>query len=156
MTIADACYIDIRSFGCNDGVFKGGHIRVNWTMVQLFSSTGIFLALVDPVACTGRPFPPVNTAGGGVAATNILINYLNIVSKGQVGQRYRFYRAMLCIRGTSHGPVSTKTAKRMITKTTPRDSSFLTPKISAKFDRGHPYGGAKCRWGGSKSATFDI
>jgi len=47
-----------------------------------------------------------------------------------------FYRAMLCIRGTSHGPVSvclsvcpsdtsqcsTKTAKRRITKTTPHDS----------------------------------
>ena len=38
--------------------------------------------------------------------------------------------------------------------TTPRDSSFLMPKISAKCDRGHPYGGTKCRWGGSKSATF--
>jgi len=36
-----------------------------------------------------------------------------------------------------------------------RDSSFLKPKISAKFDRSHPLRGAKCRWGGSKSATFD-
>jgi len=44
----------------------------------------------------------------------------------------RFYRAMLCIRGYSHGPVSvclsvtsrcsTKTAKRRITQTTPHDS----------------------------------
>jgi len=33
------------------------------------------------------------------------------------------------------------------------DSSFLTPKISAKFYRGNTYGDAKCRWGGSKS-TF--
>jgi len=47
-----------------------------------------------------------------------------------------FYRAMLCIRGTSHGPVSvrlsvrlsvtsrssTKTAKRKITQTTSHDS----------------------------------
>ena len=45
-----------------------------------------------------------------------------------------FYRAMLCIRGTNHGPVSvrlsvsvtsrssTKTAKRMITHTKPHDS----------------------------------
>jgi len=43
-----------------------------------------------------------------------------------------FYRAMLCIRGTSHGPVSlcpsvtsrssTKTAKHRITQTTPHDS----------------------------------
>jgi len=29
------------------------------------------------------------------------------------------------------------------------DSSFLVPKISAKFDRGHHLRGAKCRWGGS-------
>jgi len=54
---------------------------------------------------------------------------------------------------------STKTAKRIGSQNTttryPRDSSFLTPKISAKFDRGHPYEGTKCRWGGSKSATFD-
>ena len=85
---------------------------------------------------------------------------------------------MLCIRGTSHGPVSaclsvrvsvclclsvtsrssTKTAKLRITQTTPHDSpgtSFLVPKISMKFDRGHPYDGAECRWGGSKPATFD-
>ena len=47
-----------------------------------------------------------------------------------------FYRAILCIRGTSHGPVSvcpsvrqsvtsrcsTKTAKRRITQTTPHDT----------------------------------
>jgi len=47
-----------------------------------------------------------------------------------------FYHAMLCIRGTSHGPVSvsvrlclsvtsrssTKTAKQTITQTTPHDS----------------------------------
>ena len=86
---------------------------------------------------------------------------------------YRLYRAMLCIRGTSHGPVSvyvrlsvsvtsrssTKTAKQRITQTTPHDSpgipSFLIQKISAKFDRGHPLRGTKCRWGGSKSATIE-
>jgi len=28
-----------------------------------------------------------------------------------------------------------------------RDCSFLMPKISAKLKRGHPNGGAKCRWG---------
>jgi len=52
------------------------------------------------------------------------------------GRLYCFYRAMLCIRGTSHGPVSvrlsvrpsvtsrcsTKTAKRRITQTTPHAS----------------------------------
>jgi len=50
-----------------------------------------------------------------------------------ISDHIRFYRAMLCIRGTSHGPVSvsvcvcpsvtsqssTKTAKRRITQTTP-------------------------------------
>ena len=36
-----------------------------------------------------------------------------------------------------------------------RESSFLVPKISAKFDRGPPYEGAECKWGGKKSATFD-
>ena len=50
----------------------------------------------------------------------------------------------ICLSVTSR--CSTKTAKRMITQTTPHDSpgtlSFLTPKISAKFDRGHPYKGA--------------
>ena len=43
-----------------------------------------------------------------------------------------FYRAMLCMRGASHGPVclsvvsrcSTKMAKRMITQTTPHDSQW--------------------------------
>jgi len=35
------------------------------------------------------------------------------------------------------------------------DSSFLMPKISAKLDGVTPYGGTKCKWGGSKSATFD-
>jgi len=56
-----------------------------------------------------------------------------------------FYRATLCIRGTSHGPVSvcpsvclsvtirssTKTAKRRITQTTPLDSPG-TPVSEAK------------------------
>ena len=48
-----------------------------------------------------------------------------------------FYRAMLCICGTSHGPVSvclsvsvtsrcsTKTAKHRITQTTPHDSAGI-------------------------------
>jgi len=80
----DECYVDVRSYGCNDGTFKGGHIRVNWTMVQSITNAGIYLVLVDPVTCTGRPFPPVNVASGGVSAANVLINYLNIVSRGQV------------------------------------------------------------------------
>jgi len=89
----EECYIDLRSYGCNDGVFKGGHIRINWTMVQYISTTGIFLVLVDPATCTGRSFPPVNTASGGVAAANVLINYLNIVSEGQV--RVQHYASLI-------------------------------------------------------------
>jgi len=72
--------------------------------------------------------------------------------------RLRFYRAMIRIRGTSHGPVSVcpsvtsrcsaKTAERRITQTAPHsDSSFLTPKISAKFDRGHPLRGRQMQVG---------
>ena len=84
-----------------------------------------------------------------------------------------FYRAMLCTRGTSHGPVSvsqsvsvsvtnpcsTKMAKRRITKITPHDSPGTlvfwwqrTPRNSTAVI---PYEGAKCKWGGSKSATFE-
>ena len=36
-----------------------------------------------------------------------------------------------------------------------RDSSFLMPKISAKFEWGHPTGDTKCRWSRLKLATFD-
>ena len=82
-----------------------------------------------------------------------------------------FYRAMLCIRGTSHGPVSiclsvsvtsrssTKTAKRRITRTTPHDSPgalVFWRQSSPRNSTGvTPYGGAKCRWGGSKATNFD-
>ena len=86
-----------------------------------------------------------------------------------------FYRAMLCIRGTSHGPVSvsvclsvclsvtsrssTKTAKRRITQTTPHDSPVTLVFSCQRSPRNStgvtPYEGAECRWGGSKSATFD-
>ena len=84
-----------------------------------------------------------------------------------------FYRAMLCIRGTSHGPVSvsvsvclsvtsrssTKTAKHTITQTTPHDSRgtlvFWCQRSPRNSTGVTPYEGAECRWGGSKSATFD-
>ena len=85
-----------------------------------------------------------------------------------------FYRLMLCIRGTSHGRVSvcpsvclsvtsrcsTNTAKRRITQTTPHDSPgtlvFWRQRSPRNSTGVIPYGGAKCRSGGSKSATFDI
>jgi len=52
---------------------------------------------------------------------------------------------------------STKTAKRRITQTTPHDSSgiyFLTLKISAKFDRGHPLRGRQMQVGWVKIGDF--
>ena len=64
--------------------------------------------------------------------------------------RPTFYRAMLCIRGTSHGTVSVRLSNvhpsvcpsvlgsHNNTTRYPRDSCFLKSKISAKFDRGHP------------------
>jgi len=81
-----------------------------------------------------------------------------------------YYRAMLCIRGTSHGPVSvrrssdtsrcsTKTVKRRITQITPHDSLetlvFGCQRFPPNSTGVTPCGGAKYRWGGSKSATFD-
>jgi len=76
------------------------------------------------------------------------------------------------IRVTSHGPESmsvclsvsvtsqssTKTAKRKITQTAPHDSpgdsSFLVPKISAKFDRHHPMRGRQMQVGCVKIVDF--
>ena len=61
-----------------------------------------------------------------------------------------FYRAMLCIRGTSHGPVSvyvclsvtsrcsTKTAKRRITQTTPHDTTGTDAKDLREIRPGSP------------------
>jgi len=87
------------------------------------------------------------------------------VSQSVIG----YYREMLCIRGTSHGPVSvrpsvtsrcsTKTAKRRITQTTPHVTPgslvFCCQRSPRNSIRVTPYEGAECKWGGSKSATFD-
>jgi len=73
---------------------------------------------------------------------------------------FHLYRAMLCIRGTSHGPVSvsvtsrssTKMAKHRITQTTPHDSTgtlvFWCQRCPRNSTGVTPYGGTKCRWGG--------
>jgi len=62
----------------------------------------------------------------------------------------------VCLSITSRS--STKTAKRGITQTTPHDtpgdSSFLMPKISAKFDRGHPLRGRRMQVGWVKIGDF--
>ena len=82
-----------------------------------------------------------------------------------------FYRAMLCIRGTSHGPVSVVSVSVRLSQagvlpkrqkvgshkqhyTIPQDSSFLMPKISAKFDRGHPLRGRQKQVGWVKIGDF--
>ena len=82
-----------------------------------------------------------------------------------------FYRAMLCMRGTSHGPVSicvclsvasqcsTKMAKCRITQTTPHDGPgnlvFWRQRSPWNSTRVTPYRDTKCKWGGSKLVTFD-
>ena len=71
-----------------------------------------------------------------------------------------FYRAMLCIHGTSHGPVSVRLSvclsvtRRSCTKTAKRRICFLKPKISAKFDQGHPLRGRQMQVGWVKIGDF--
>ena len=83
-----------------------------------------------------------------------------------------FYRAMLCIRGTSHGPVSVcvclclclSQAGVLLKRqnvgsykqhhTIPQDSSLLVPKISAKFKRCHPLRGRQVQVGWVKIGDF--
>ena len=63
----------------------------------------------------------------------------------------------VCLSVTSR--CSTKTAKRRITQTTPHDTPgtlvFWCQRSPRKSTGVTPYWGAKCRRGGSKSATFD-
>ena len=57
----------------------------------------------------------------------------------------------LCLSVTNR--CSTKTAKHRITQTTPH-SGFLMPKISAKFDRGHPLRWRRMQVGWVKIGVF--
>jgi len=63
----------------------------------------------------------------------------------------------VCLSVTSR--CSTKTTKRRITQTTPHDTPatlvFWCQRSPRNSTGVTPYGGAKCWWGGSKSATFD-
>ena len=65
----------------------------------------------------------------------------------------------LSVRPSVTSRCSTKTAKRRITQTTPLDSPGTLVFWSQRSPRNStgvtPYEGAECRWGGSKSATFD-
>jgi len=109
---------------------------------------------------------PVRTVSD-VAAALMSVQLTTSPAHPSTNQSF-FYRAMLCIRGTSHGPVSvclsvtsrcsTKTAKRRMIQTTPHDSPgtlvFFKPKISAKFDRGHPLRGHQMQVGWVKIGDF--
>jgi len=80
-----------------------------------------------------------------------------------------FYRAMLCIRGTSHAPVSVSVClsvclsqvgvllKRLNVGShdSPGTLVFWCQRSPRNSTGVTPYEGAECRWGGSKSATFD-
>jgi len=63
----------------------------------------------------------------------------------------------VCLSVTSR--YSTKTAKGRITQTTPHDTPgtlvFWCQRSPRNSTGVTPYEGAECRWGGSKSATFD-
>jgi len=83
-------------------------------------------------------------------------------------RKSRFYRAMLCIRNTSHGPVSvclsvtsrssTKTAKQRITQTTPHDSPgklvFWRQRSPRNSTGVTPYGGHQMQVGWVKIGDF--
>ena len=66
-------------------------------------------------------------------------------------------RLSVCLSVTSRS--STKTAKRRITQTTPHDSPgtlvFWCQRSPRNSTGVTSYEGAECRWGGSKSATYD-
>ena len=65
----------------------------------------------------------------------------------------------LCLSVSVTSRSYTKTAKRRITQTTPHDSPgtlvFRRQRSPRNSTGVTPYEGAECRWGGSKSATFD-
>jgi len=72
-----------------------------------------------------------------------------------------FYRAKLCMRGTSHGPLSVclsqvgvllkrlNAASRKQHHTIAQGRSFLRQRSPRNSTGVTPYGGTKCRWGGS-------
>ena len=65
----------------------------------------------------------------------------------------------LCVRLSVTSRSSTKTAKHRITQTTPHGTPktlvFWCQRYARNSTGVTPYEGAECRWGGSKSATFE-
>jgi len=68
------------------------------------------------------------------------------------------YAMALCPSVSVTSRCSTKTAKHGITQTKPHDSSgtlvFLMPKMSAKFNQGHPLWGRQMQVGWVKIGDF--
>ena len=104
-------------------------IRALWDEAFIFRALPhIFRAKIDPAPPKNGPYANVHLwpKGQGFTAVYILLSFPSLY------MYVSFYRAMLCILSTSHGPVSvrlsvtsrssTKTAKRRITQTTPHDS----------------------------------
>ena len=137
-----------------------------------------FLYFAPPFIASQRVNPEASNLVHRRTIASPTLPMKNLPWKGRShGQLIRFYRAMLCIRGTSHGAVSvrlsdrpsvrpsvtsrcsTKTAKDRITQTTPHDSPgslvFCCQRSPRNSTGVTPCGGAECRWGGSKSETFD-
>ena len=115
-----------------------------------------------------KPLPNMRKSGTAL----FRMNYVSKKSSWRILHEVKthdctfYYRALLCIRGTSHGPVSvsvclclsvtsrcsTKTAKRRITQTTLHDSPGTLVFWSQIYPRNStgvtPYEGAEYRWGG--------
>jgi len=127
--------------------------------VSCFSIIQIGFTFLVPAHLGSPGKGPLN----GCVCVCFLLPYLSVPLRIKHG--FRFYRTMLCIHSTSHGPVSvclsvtsrcsTKTAKRRITQTTPHDSPgtlvFWCQRSPRNSTGVTPYKGAECRWGGSKS-----
>jgi len=142
------------------------------TRVRISSQTFVFFCDAAAICSLWHGLHLTAVPRSTVTATSAFVLWRKCRSSQQF-----YYRAMLCIRGTSHGPVSvcpslrpsvclsvtsrcsTKTAKRRITQTTPHDSPVTLVYWCQRSPRNStgvtPYEGAECRWGGSKSATFD-
>ena len=103
---------------CTSADFKFEHRDADEIFREFFGGQDPFEAFFG----NKDPFEAFFANTGSVLFRNLFI----------ARSRTHFYGEMLCIRGTSHGPVSvrlsvtsrssTKTAKRRITQTTPHDS----------------------------------
>jgi len=136
----------------------------DWRPVRPF----LHRSMSSPIRVTQRIVWSLGDSWASCLLQDWLHRFLGLFT--ETSKHTRFYRAMLCIRGTSRGPVSvcpsvtsrssTKTAKRRITQTTPHDTQgtlvFWCQRSPQNSTGVTLYEGAECRWGGSKSATFHI